>query len=124
MRLRRHFPPDADLPWRRPRHEVWLLALVALAALLPVTHESPQDVSRFCLSQALVHGRWLTVVTRLSASVVDVQRFALLRGALASSRNEASKGCDGEPPVQSILTLLGSTVFKPMPQSSPPSAVR
>jgi hypothetical protein len=37
-----------------------LLALVALAALLPVAHISPQDVSRFCLSQSIVHGR-LTV---------------------------------------------------------------
>ena len=53
------FAPTA-LPWRRPRYEVVLLALVAVAALLPVAHESPQDVSRLCLSQAIVHGR-LTV---------------------------------------------------------------
>ncbi len=53
------FAPTA-LPWRRPRFEVVLLFLVAVAALLPVAHESPQDVSRFCLSQAIVHGR-LTV---------------------------------------------------------------
>ena len=44
------------LPWRRPRYELLLLLLVALAALLPVGPVSPQDQSRLCLTQALVHG--------------------------------------------------------------------
>ena len=44
-----------------------LLALVAVSALLPVAHESPQDVSRFCLSQAIVEGR-LTVAPCVQTS--------------------------------------------------------
>jgi hypothetical protein len=43
-------------PWRRPRHELLLLALVGLAALLPVYSFNTQDQSRLCLTHALVHG--------------------------------------------------------------------
>jgi hypothetical protein len=43
-------------PWRRPRHELLLLSLVAVVALAPVYSVNPQDVSRLCLSQALMHG--------------------------------------------------------------------
>jgi hypothetical protein len=46
-----------SLPWRRPRHELLLLALVALVALLPVYPVGDQELSRFCLTQAVVHGR-------------------------------------------------------------------
>ena len=46
----------SSVPWRRPRHEVVLLVLVAVTALSPVSYYSPQDQSRFCLSQAIVHG--------------------------------------------------------------------
>ncbi|MBV8395942.1 MAG: hypothetical protein JO064_06750 [Actinobacteria bacterium] len=45
------------LIWQRPRHELALLALVAVAALLPVYIVTAQDTSRVCLTQALVHGR-------------------------------------------------------------------
>jgi hypothetical protein len=45
------------LPWQRPRHEVALLALVAVVAFLPVYAPGDQDLSRFCLTQAVVHGR-------------------------------------------------------------------
>ena len=45
------------VPWQRPRHELVLLVLVAVAALSPVSYYSPQDQSRLCLSQAIVHGR-------------------------------------------------------------------
>jgi hypothetical protein len=45
-----------SLPWRRPRHEILLLTLVAVVALLPVYRVGDQDLSRFCLTQALVHG--------------------------------------------------------------------
>ena len=44
-------------PWRRPRHELLLLALVGLAAFLPLYVVNPQDQSRLCLTQALVHAR-------------------------------------------------------------------
>lgn len=52
---RRHVPPP--LPWARPRRELLLLALVAVAALGPVYVISPQDISRLCLTHALVHGQ-------------------------------------------------------------------
>jgi hypothetical protein len=45
------------LPWRKPRRELLLLALVALAALSPVYVTSTQDETRLCLSRSLVHGR-------------------------------------------------------------------
>lgn len=44
------------LPWRRPRHETLLLALVAVAALTPVYVGNAQDNSHFCLSRALAAG--------------------------------------------------------------------
>ena len=45
------------LPWRRPRHELLLLVLVALAALPQVQQPNTQDVSRLCLTRAIVAGR-------------------------------------------------------------------
>jgi uncharacterized repeat protein (TIGR01451 family) len=42
--------------WVRPRHELLLLALVAVAALTPVYGVNAQDVSRLCLTRALQHG--------------------------------------------------------------------
>ena len=45
------------LPWRRPRRELLLLALVAAATLSPVYAIDAQDVSRLCLTQSLVHFR-------------------------------------------------------------------
>jgi hypothetical protein len=45
------------LPWRRPRHELLLLALVSVAALSPVQPVSVQDWSRMCQTQAFVHAR-------------------------------------------------------------------
>jgi hypothetical protein len=44
------------LPWRRPRYELTLLALVAVAALTPVYVLDAQDISRLCLTGALEHG--------------------------------------------------------------------
>ncbi len=55
QRFGRRSPPP--LPWRRPRHELLLLALVALAALTPVYAIDAQDVSRICLTRALLHGQ-------------------------------------------------------------------
>jgi hypothetical protein len=48
--------PQRSLPWRRPRLEVVLLVLVAIAALSPVYAVNPQDQSRLCLTQALLRG--------------------------------------------------------------------
>jgi len=49
-------PPGA-LPWRRPRRELLLLALVAAATLTTVYPVDAQDVSRLCLTRALIHLR-------------------------------------------------------------------
>jgi hypothetical protein len=46
-----------ELPWRRPRFEALLLALVAVVALSVVQDTNSQDASRLCLSRALVHFR-------------------------------------------------------------------
>jgi hypothetical protein len=43
------------LPWRRPRHELLLLALVAVAALSSVYIATAQDTSRLCLARSLEH---------------------------------------------------------------------
>jgi len=61
------------LPWRRPRHELLLLALVALATLLPAYRTSDPDATRLCLSRAIVDGR-LTVAPCLADSV-DYARY-------------------------------------------------
>ncbi len=53
--LPRRIPPP--LPWRRPRHELLILALVAAATLTPVYPINAQDVSRVCLTRSLVHLR-------------------------------------------------------------------
>jgi hypothetical protein len=44
------------LPWRKPRHELLLLMLVAVAALSSVYVVSTQDVTRLCLTRALLNG--------------------------------------------------------------------
>src|SRR3954470_19151296 len=54
---RRWVVSDTALPWARPRRELLLLVLVALAALLPVYTVNAQDQSRLCLTQALLHGK-------------------------------------------------------------------
>jgi hypothetical protein len=45
------------VPWARPRFELTLLALIAVAALSSMDYVSSQDVSRLCLTRALEHGR-------------------------------------------------------------------
>jgi hypothetical protein len=54
---RDRLPLPGPLPWKRPRHELLLLALIAAATLFLVLPENPQDVSRLCLTRALVHGK-------------------------------------------------------------------
>ncbi len=47
----------APLPWARPRRELLLIALIALATLFYVYEPNTQDNSRICLTQSLVAGR-------------------------------------------------------------------
>jgi hypothetical protein len=44
------------LPWGKPRYELLLLALVAVAALTPLYVGSTQDAAHYCLSRAIVAG--------------------------------------------------------------------
>ena len=44
------------LPWARPRFELVLLALVAVATVSPVLAYGDQDQSRLCLTEAFLHG--------------------------------------------------------------------
>jgi hypothetical protein len=44
------------LPWGKPKRELLLLALVAVAGLSSVYVKSTQDLSHFCLSRAIVAG--------------------------------------------------------------------
>jgi len=48
---------DGWFPWARPRRELLLLALVAVAALTPIYRFGEQDRSRLCLTEAIAHGR-------------------------------------------------------------------
>jgi hypothetical protein len=50
-------PEPRSLPWRRPRHEILLLTLLAAATLFVVTKPNTQDASRVCAAKALVAGR-------------------------------------------------------------------
>jgi hypothetical protein len=46
-----------SVPWRKPRHEVLLLVLVAVTAFAPIYSLNPQDTTRTCLSKAITHAR-------------------------------------------------------------------
>jgi hypothetical protein len=52
--MRRQAP--SSLPWRRPRHELLLLLLVAVASLSVVQRVEGEDPTRMCLTAALTHG--------------------------------------------------------------------
>jgi hypothetical protein len=59
-RICRVAPPRVTaraLPWRRPRHEVLALALVAVVACSVVQRINVQDESRTCQIRAFVHAR-------------------------------------------------------------------
>jgi hypothetical protein len=49
--------PAAAFPWARPRHELLLLTLVAIATLTVMQPAGAQDISRLCLSRAIAHER-------------------------------------------------------------------
>jgi hypothetical protein len=57
VRTRGGLPVPGPLSWRRPRHELLLLALVAVATLTVVHPPGAQDISRMCLTRSIVHGR-------------------------------------------------------------------
>lgn len=57
MHVRGRLPAPVPFAWRRPRHELLLLVLVAVATLSVVHPAGAQDTSRMCLTEAIVHGR-------------------------------------------------------------------
>jgi hypothetical protein len=65
----RHVPPP--LPWARPRYELLLLALVAVAALSPIHALAAPDVSRICLTRSLVQLRVSADACLESVSALD-----------------------------------------------------
>jgi hypothetical protein len=71
------FLAPTELAWRAPRHELLLLALVAVAALSVVYPIGAQDVSRLCLTRAAAHGH-LSADTCL-AGAVDVASYGAHR---------------------------------------------
>src|SRR5947209_20321880 len=62
------------MPWRRPRHELLLLVLVAAVALSPAYVVSTQDASRLCLTRALVHGK--LTIDPCAGRTLDQARYA------------------------------------------------
>jgi hypothetical protein len=61
------------LPWGKPRRELLLLALVAIAALTVLPSVSSEDTSRVCLAQELLHGR--LTIDHCSEETVDRSRY-------------------------------------------------
>ena len=60
-------------PWRRARREPIVLALLAFALLTPVYVVSSQDVSRLCLTRALLDGR--ATISHCAGKAVDRARY-------------------------------------------------
>jgi Glycosyltransferase family 87 len=106
----RLIPAPSPLPWRRPRHELLLLALVAVAALSPVYGVNPQDDSRLCLSQALVHGR--------------VANDSCLRGMFDKARYKGHYYSDKAPAMSVLEIPAAEAVRLPPPPSLPDWSLR
>jgi hypothetical protein len=92
--------------WARPRNELLLLALCAVAALSTVNLINVQDQSRFCLTEALAHGR--LTVDRCIGSTGDRARYA---GHLYSNK----------APGMSLLAMPAALIvgYVPTPELQP-----
>jgi hypothetical protein len=90
-----------ELPWRAPRHELLLLALVALASLSAVYPFGAQDVSRLCLTRAVAHGQ-------LSAD-------SCLAGALDVASYSGHLYSDKAPGVSVLAVPIAEAVGLPAP---------
>ncbi len=103
--LARRNPPS--LPWARPRFELVLLALVAVAALSSVNTVNSQDISRLCLTRALAHGQLSADGCLDTSSAADV-----------ASRN--GHFYSDKAPGLSVLELPAATALRlPLPATWP-----
>ncbi len=80
------------LPWRRPRYEVLILGLIAIAVLTPIYAVTAQDVSRVCLTRSLVR--------------LQVSADSCLRTSLDKSRYGGHLYSD-KAPGMSVLEIPG-----------------
>jgi hypothetical protein len=71
----------SELPWQRPKRELLLLALVAIASLSIVYPVGAQDVSRMCLTRAAAQGE-----LRADACLAGAVDYAGYRGHLYSDK--------------------------------------
>ena len=103
---------EPGLPWRRPRREVLLLALVAAATLTPVFGIDAQDVSRLCLTRALVH---LNLSNDRCFETPYARDESIYRGHVYSDK----------APGMSVLELPAAVAVRlPNPQSWPYEGLR
>ncbi len=107
MNLGGRLPSPSPLPWRRPRHELLLLVLVAAAALAVVLPTGAQDVSRMCLTRALVH--------------LHVSADECLAGAVDQASHGGHLYSDKAPGV-SALSVPAAAIVRLPPPSRFPSA--
>jgi hypothetical protein len=102
QRLERVAGRSGSLPWARPRFELALLALVAVATLTPLAPSNPQDQSRMCLAQALTHGRLSN-----DACLAGQSDFASYGGHLYTDK----------APGLSLIELPSVALLHPLPPS-------
>lgn len=101
------------LPWARPRHEVLLLALVGIVALSPLYPVNDgQDVSRLCLTRALIH-------LKVSADDCLVAPLAVDR-----SRRAGRLYSDKAPGLSLLEVPAAALVSLPLPSGWPDESVR
>lgn len=92
---------EPRMPWGRPKHELLLLVLVAVAALTPIYAVSAQDVSRLCLTRSLLEGR--VTISPCVGHAFDQARFA-------------GRAYSDKAPGMSVLALpVAETVGLPAP---------
>ena len=101
------------LPWARPRRETLLLALVATVALSPLYPVNDgQDVSRLCLTRALVHLKLNADDCLVAPLAVDRSRYG---GHLYS---------DKAPGLSAVEVPSAAAVWLPLPSSWPDESFR
>jgi hypothetical protein len=97
------FLAPSELPWQRPRRELLLLFLVALASLSIVYPVGAQDVSRMCLTRAIARG--------------DVAADKCLAGSLDIARYGGHIYSDKAPGISVLAVPAAELVGLPVPSA-------